>query len=280
MGEVAIRMLHRFSFTIDEGRTIFTVAVMILSYAIPQILGGNGYLAVYICGILMGNSRFPKKRELVHFFDAITGISQMMIFFLLGLLVTPVMLPRVFVPALLIMLFMTFFARPLAVVVSLLPFGACWKQIVWEGGIVFAIMAVLGEVSLSYDLFNLVFCIVQKKKKKERRKKKKKRKKGKKKKEERGEKKKERGEKKKKKEKKKERGKKKKKEREREEEKEGEKKGEKKKGGKKKKKKKFFPLLFRELCYRQYQESCICWTRTQMYEEPLMTMQKKAVFIL
>lgn len=168
MGEVAIRMLHRFSFTIDEGRTIFTVAVMILSYAIPQILGGNGYLAVYICGILMGNSRFPKKRELVHFFDAITGISQMMIFFLLGLLVTPVMLPRVFVPALLITLFMTFFARPLAVVVSLLPFGACWKQIgvvSWAGlrgaaSIVFAIMAVLGEVSLSYDLFNLVFCIV------------------------------------------------------------------------------------------------------------------------
>lgn len=76
MGEVAIRMLHRFSFTIDEGRTILTVAVMILSYAIPQILGGNGYLAVYICGILMGNSRFPKKRELVHFFELSQGFRR------------------------------------------------------------------------------------------------------------------------------------------------------------------------------------------------------------
>lgn len=168
MGKAAIWMLHRFSFVIDEGRTIFTVAIMILGYAIPQILGGNGYLAVYLSGILMGNSRFSKKRELVHFFDAVTGISQMMIFFLLGLLVTPSLLPEVFVPALLIMLFMTFLARPLATVISLLPFGSCWKQmgvVSWAGlrgaaSIVFAIMAVLREVSLSYNLFNLVFCIV------------------------------------------------------------------------------------------------------------------------
>lgn len=168
MGKAAVWALHRISFTIDEGRTIFTVAAMILSYAIPQMLGGNGYLSVYLSGILMGNSRFPEKRHLVSFFDAITGISQMMIFFLLGLLVTPVMLPKVFLQALLIMLFMTFFARPLASALSLLPFRSDWRQIAvvsWAGlrgaaSIVFAIMAVLSDAPLSCDLFNLVFCVV------------------------------------------------------------------------------------------------------------------------
>lgn len=156
MGKAAVWALHRISFTMDEGRTIFTVAAMILSYAIPQMLGGNGYLAVYLSGIIMGNSRFPEKRHLVSFFDAITGISQMMIFFLLGLLVTPVMLPKVFLPALLIMLFMTFFARPLASTLSLLPFRSDWRQIAvmsWAGlrgaaSIVFAIMAVLSDATL------------------------------------------------------------------------------------------------------------------------------------
>lgn len=168
IGKATVWALHHISFTVDGGRTIFAVAAMILSYAVPQMLGGNGYLSVYLCGILMGNSRFPEKRHLVNFFDAVTGISQMLIFFLLGLLVTPVMLPKVFVPALLIMLFMTFIARPAAAVLSLLPFGSGWRQIAvvsWAGlrgaaSIVFAIMAVLSDVALSYDVFNLVFCVV------------------------------------------------------------------------------------------------------------------------
>lgn len=53
---------------------------MLVSYALPQVIGGNGYLAVYLCGIIMGNSRIPEKRNLMHVFDTVTGIAQMMIF--------------------------------------------------------------------------------------------------------------------------------------------------------------------------------------------------------
>lgn len=91
-----------------------------------------------------------------------------MIFFLLGLLVTPSELPETFLPALLIMLFLTFIARPLAAGILLAPMGSGLRQIgvvSWAGlrgvaSIVFAIYAVLGEIELHYNLFNLVFCIV------------------------------------------------------------------------------------------------------------------------
>ena len=83
---------------------------MIVGYALPSVAGGNGYLSVYLCGILIGNRFIPDKKEMVHFFDILTEIAQMVIFFLLGLLVTPSQLPEVFVPALLLCLFMLFIA--------------------------------------------------------------------------------------------------------------------------------------------------------------------------
>ena len=78
-GRLAVWCMDRFSFQIEEGNTIFAVAAMLVSYALPQVIGGNGYLAVYLCGIIMGNSRIPEKRNLMHVFDTVTGIAQMMI---------------------------------------------------------------------------------------------------------------------------------------------------------------------------------------------------------
>lgn len=121
-GRLAVWCMDRFSFQIEEGNTIFAVAAMLVSYALPQVIGGNGYLAVYLCGIIMGNSRIPEKRNLMHVFDTVTGIAQMMIFFLLGLLAIPSELPAVLFPAALITLFLTVVARPAAVAAILLPF--------------------------------------------------------------------------------------------------------------------------------------------------------------
>ncbi|MFR5245926.1 MAG: TrkA C-terminal domain-containing protein, partial [Clostridium sp.] len=105
---------------------------------------------------------------LMHVFDTVTGIAQMMIFFLLGLLATPSELPAVLLPAALIMLFMTVIARPAAAAAILLPFRSHIRQIgvvSWAGlrgaaSIVFAIMAVLSKVPMHYNLYNLVFCVV------------------------------------------------------------------------------------------------------------------------
>ncbi|MBU3805803.1 MAG: potassium/proton antiporter [Candidatus Fournierella pullistercoris] len=168
IGKAAVWALNHRDFSIAQGNTIFVFSVAIIAYALPILMGGNGYLSVYLCGILMGNSQIPEKRDLVRFFDVLTGIAQMMIFFLLGLLVTPVNLPHVIVPALLIALFLTFVGRPLVVAGILAPFRSSLAQIgivSWAGlrgvaSIVFAIYAVLNYNNFTYNLFDLVFCIV------------------------------------------------------------------------------------------------------------------------
>lgn len=152
----------------NDHRVIFVFATSILTYSISSLVGGNGYLAVYICGIILGNSSITNKHQLVNFFDTLTSMAQMMIFFLLGLLVTPSQLPEVFMPALIIMVFLTIVARPVAVSLNLIPFGTTKNQIglVSFAGlrgvasIVFALTIVLSGVDLTYNIFNLVFCIV------------------------------------------------------------------------------------------------------------------------
>ena len=116
----------------------------------------------------MRNLYLPQKKELVQFFDVLTGIAQMMVFFLLGLLVTPAELPHVFLPALIIMAILTLVARPLSVFAVLAPFRSSIRQmgiVSWAGlrgvaSIVFSIYAVLNHVDLTYNIFNLVFCVV------------------------------------------------------------------------------------------------------------------------
>lgn len=166
-GKIATSLLKKGMINKD-GKTLFVLSVVLLTFALSFVFNGNGYLSVYLCGILMGNTRMPDKKEMVHFFDTVTNIAQMMIFFLLGLLVTPSELPEMFFPAFIVILFLTFVSRPLAVFITLLPFKASKQQIglVSFAGlrgvasIVFAITAVLSDAVLDYNLYNLVFCIV------------------------------------------------------------------------------------------------------------------------
>ena len=168
LGRLAIWCLRRGMFLSEQNQTIFVFAVVILSYALPTALGGNGYLSSYLCGIYMGSTKLPQKRNMVHFFDVVTDVAQVLIFFLLGLLVNPIELPAVLLPALAIMAFLTLVARPAVVSLLLLPFRPSLAQVgvvSWAGlrgvaSIVFAIMAVLEGVDMHYNLFNLVFCIV------------------------------------------------------------------------------------------------------------------------
>lgn len=162
------RLLSRNALDGSEARTLFLLSVMLLSYAVPTILGGNGYLGTYLCGIHLGNAPMPQKRNLVHFFDVLTQVAQVMIFFLLGLVVTPVTLPSVFVPALVLTVCLTFIVRPAVVTLLLRPFGAPLSQILltsWAGlrgaaSIVFAISAILAGAETTLNLFNLIFCMV------------------------------------------------------------------------------------------------------------------------
>lgn len=147
--------------------TILVVAIAILSYALPAVLGGNGYLSAYIVGIVLGNAKLKNKQPLVHFFDGLTGLMQMLLFFLLGLLSFPSRLPQIILPALAVAVFLTFAARPLAVFAILSPFKSSPAQqlvVSWAGlrgaaSIVFAITAQMA-IKTENDIFHIVFMIV------------------------------------------------------------------------------------------------------------------------
>lgn len=160
--------LKRLRLASDGFDAIYIFAVAVFAYALPAALGGNGYLSAYIVGILLGNREFRNKRTLVHFFDGVTGLMQIILFFLLGLLSFPSQLPRVALPALLIALFLTFVARPITVFAILTPFKSSLRQrllVSWSGlrgaaSIVFAVMATVSPASTSTDVFHMVFFIV------------------------------------------------------------------------------------------------------------------------
>lgn len=166
---LAVReFIKRYSFPVPGFDMVFFIGIALLSYALPAAIGGNGYLSAYIVGIVLGNSRIRKKKSLVHFFDGFTGLMQMLIFFLLGLLATPSRLPQVLVPALIVALLLTFIVRPLAVAACLTPLRCSLRQqllVSFAGlrgaaSIVFAIMATVHEAQTPGDLFHIVFCTV------------------------------------------------------------------------------------------------------------------------
>ncbi|MBP5539193.1 MAG: potassium/proton antiporter [Bacteroidales bacterium] len=169
VAKAATWAFHKMRFNTDGFDTLFIFAVAIAAYAIPDLLGGNGYLSAYIVGIILGNEEFKGKKSLVGFFDGLTGLMQVLIFFVLGLLARPAELHKAILPALAISVFLLLVARPAAVMSILTPFRKYpFKQqglISFVGlrgaaSIVFAIMAITGVEVLDTQLFNIVFCIV------------------------------------------------------------------------------------------------------------------------
>lgn len=165
---LALYVLKKLHFAKDGFDTAFVLAIAILAYALPSYLGGNGYLSAYLVGIIMGNRPLSNKKNLVHFFDGITGLMQMVIFFLLGLTSFPSKLPNVMLLSFVIAAFITLVARPLASIIILKPFHSKWNQIALvcvsgfrgAASIVFAIMVINSNLKMDVDIFHLVFGIV------------------------------------------------------------------------------------------------------------------------
>lgn len=164
---VAYYILNKTHISADL-ENIFIVAVALTSYALPALIDGNGYLSVYLCGILLGNLSIPDKTPLVHFFDGITDLMEILVFFLLGLLSFPNRLIEIAPIALAIALFLTFVARPASIFLLLSLFKSPKRQMAfvsWCGlrgaaSIVFSMIAVLQIPALKNDLFHIVFFIV------------------------------------------------------------------------------------------------------------------------
>jgi cell volume regulation protein A len=153
---------------------IITLAIALLAFGVPAALGGSGFLAVYVTGILIGNGAIPYQNNLTRFHDSLAWLAQIAMFLILGLLVFPRQLLRVAVPGVLLAIYLAVVARPVVVIACLLPFGYTWREIAciaWLGlrGAVPIVLAtvpvLLSEIPMHaghpmLDEFHLVFFIV------------------------------------------------------------------------------------------------------------------------
>ena len=145
---------------------ILVLAGSFFVFAATYYMKGNSYLAVYIAGLVLGNSRFVHRRSTRSFFDGITWLAQLSMFLTLGLLVNPSELRDVLLPGLVISFVMIFVTRPLAVFISLAPFRSYTTKdrlfVSWVGlrgavPIIFAITCRAAGIPHSDVMFNVVF---------------------------------------------------------------------------------------------------------------------------
>mgnify|MGYP003669949436 FL=1 len=131
-------------------------------------MNGNGFLAVYLTGLLMGRVRFNHKKKLIHFSDSITWLMQIAMFLVLGLLVFPSQLVGVIWIDIIIAFFLIIVARPISVFISLMfsQFNMREKLMIsWVGlrgavPIILATFPLIADVPNAKGIFNLVFFIV------------------------------------------------------------------------------------------------------------------------
>ena len=123
LGKLAILMLNRLNIDNQALYPILLLSFVFFTFSITDLLKGNGYLAVYIAGMMVGNNKIMHRKEIYTFMDGLTWLFQIIMFLCLGLLVNPHEMLEVAVVALLIGVFMIVVGRPLSVFLCLLPFG-------------------------------------------------------------------------------------------------------------------------------------------------------------
>ena len=168
LGKLAIRMLNKLNIDNQALYPILLLAFVFFTFSITDLLKGNGYLAVYIAGIMVGNNKIMHRKDIYTFMDGLTWLFQIIMFLCLGLLVNPHEMLEVAAVALLIGVFMIVIGRPLSVFLCLLPFRKITMKsrlfVSWVGlrgavPIIFATYPVVAGVEGSNIIFNVVFFI-------------------------------------------------------------------------------------------------------------------------
>jgi cell volume regulation protein A len=147
---------------------VASLARVLLIYGVATLCKGNGFLAVYVAGIVIGNCQFSHKETIIDFHEGISWLMQITMFLGLGLLVFPSELPAIAPVAIVISLFLMFIARPLSVFVSLAwtKYNWCEKLFIsWVGlrgsvPIILAIAPITVSLPDAKIIFNVVFFIV------------------------------------------------------------------------------------------------------------------------
>lgn len=147
---------------------IVVLAAALVLFSLAGALGGSGFLAAYVAGLVAGNRRMRALASLRRFQEGTTWLAQIAMFLILGLLATPSEFPAEALPAIAIALLLTFLARPTAVWLCLLPFGFGRKEnafISWVGlrgavSILLAILPLIAELPQAQRYFNTAFIVV------------------------------------------------------------------------------------------------------------------------
>lgn len=168
LGRFSVVVINRIRMDNASLYPVLLLITGIFIFSVTYYLKGNGYLAVYIAGLVIGNSRFAHKRTSMNFMDGFAWMSQILLFLTLGLLVNPSELISVLIPGTLISLFMIFVARPLTIFLCLMPFRKISfrdkSYVSWVGlrgavPIIFAILPLAADVPGARTVFNIVFVI-------------------------------------------------------------------------------------------------------------------------
>lgn len=147
---------------------VLTVALAGFGFGLPTLLGGSGFLGVFIAGLVIGNRHIPFSGNLLRVHAALSWIAQIMMFLILGLLVTPSRLGGVAWQGLALGVLITVVARPAAILVCLAPFGFSLREMLYIGWtglrgavpIVLATIPVMAGVPQADHLFHVVFVVV------------------------------------------------------------------------------------------------------------------------
>ena len=168
LGRLSVRIINKINLDNDALYSVLLMTLMFFLFGFTTFISGNGYLAVYVGGLFIGNSRFVHKRSSLKFFDGMTWLVQIIMFLTLGLLINPSELLPIAGIGIIVGLFMIFFSRPVSVHLSLLPFRNLSHKarhyVSWVGlrgavPIIFATYPWIENLPHAKDIFNIVFFI-------------------------------------------------------------------------------------------------------------------------
>ena len=168
MGQAMKMLVEKINLNNESFYPGFTLSMAMFTYSMTNYIGGNGFLAVYIAGIILGENKFIYKERLLWFYNSIAWVFQMIMFISLGLLISPNKLTSLLPNELIIFMVLSFIVRPISVFLSL------WKSnfkknekifLSFAGlrgatSIVFATYPVLEKIKHADKMFNIIFIIV------------------------------------------------------------------------------------------------------------------------
>lgn len=166
LGKLAVWIINRIKLNNTSLYPILLFTVCLFIFSSVYFLYGNAYLAAYVGGLVIGNSKFVDRRNSMSFFDGLAWLCQLIMFLTLGLLVNPHELVPLLIPGIIISLMLILIARPISVFFSLLPFRKMGMKdklfVSWVGlrgavPIIFAIIPLSADIPHARLIFNIVF---------------------------------------------------------------------------------------------------------------------------